>query len=134
MEKFNNRQSIANQDKDLEGAHQRLDETFKSSMPERIVAKIYNSEDKIDYESINCPTGASYYWLVEFSNKMRVPYPLMNLEGPDSNPGYEQPRSESDRQAVIEQEKLIKMHFDHNPQIKEKFELLQSDIFDQLDK
>ena len=111
-----------------------LMETFKNSMPVKIVDKIVREGEETEYNDE--PSGASYYRLVEFDNGKRIPYPLMNIEGADTS-AFEHGeigRSDDEKNAVNEQEEIIKKAYEQKPELKAKFEELQKNIFEKEQK
>ncbi len=111
-----------------ENKNKELLETLENSTPVKIVEKITREGEETEYD--DQPSGASYYWLVEFDNGKRIPYPLMNLEGPDTSAFQhgEMGRSDSEKNAVTEQEEIIRAAYKKRPELKTKFEELQEAI------
>jgi len=72
-----------------------------------------NGVKSVRYETITEPIGASYYWLVKFTNGQRIPYPILNLEGAESSPfkNGEIIKSEEEIAFIIEQERIVKEAF-----------------------
>ena len=123
---------------------EKLKQTLEGAMPVKIVEKVvYQHEEKDDKgiifkpeESVYeiSPAGASYYWLVEFSNGDRIPFPLMNLEGINASPfrnGSIQ-KSDADKEMITEQENIIKEAYKTNPEIKNKFDTLRDALMEPL--
>lgn len=128
----------------MEGDREKIDEVFPErikqkfirtiqySMPVAIEQKIVREVDgDIDIEYSRNLTGASYFWLVRFDNGFRVPYPLMNLEGVDSNPYKygERMKTEEEKKDIIQKESVIRLCYRARKNLKKKFEELQKDAF-----
>jgi len=85
----------------------------------------------VEYENVTKSFGASYYWLVRFTSGRRIPYPLLNLEGPESSPFQNGSiEKDDDEIAIMEtQESIIREAYEARPELKQEFEALKFSIF-----
>ena len=83
------------------------------SIEEKITTYDDDGDENVRYKTITEPIGASYYWLVKFTNGQRIPYPILNLEGAESSPfkNGEIIKSEEEIAFIIEQERIVKEAF-----------------------
>ena len=105
-----------------------------TELPTSIEEKIttYDNDVKsVRYETITEPIGASYYWLVKFTNGQRIPYPILNLEGTESSPfeNGEIVKSEEEIALITEQGKIVKEAFANRPKLWSTFEKLKAELF-----
>jgi len=100
---------------------------------EEKITRFNNGSKEVEYKTLTKSIGASYYWLVKFTNGQRIPYPILNLEGVESSPfeNGEIEKNEEEIALITEQEKIVKDAFTNRPELKQCFEKLQESIFDQ---
>jgi len=105
---------------------ERMKTILANELPICIVEKIITDEDTVEFKS---PEGASYYWLVKFPSG-NIPYPLMNLEGPEASPfenGCIEKSSEEITRIKI-QENLIRGAYKNRPELENRFKILVQGI------
>ena len=98
-----------------------LRKTLIESLPiaiESQVGKVYTSP----------PEGASYFWLVRFSNGIRIPYPVMSLEGVDASLFSSSSRvlSLDESLTICAQESMVRAAFSARKELAEAFENLKA--------
>jgi len=101
------------------------------SIEEKITTYDDDGDENVRYKTITEPIGASYYWLVKFSNGQRIPYPILNLEGAESSPfeNGEIIKSEEEIAFITEQERIVKKAFANRSKLWSTFERLKAELF-----